>query len=144
MTKRTCLYCGTVFEDTYSFFTCATCKQTKAITKAIRQQQSYQAPPPGMPPLGPVYHYDSSKYDWSKSDYEPPTPEQARRRAIFYRIDQFLHFLFWCSPFFMAVIFWFITSGWYTLVAFGSIFFIMKWLYTQLWYWELRHSKDLF
>lgn len=146
MTKRTCLTCGTIFEDSISLFTCATCKQTKAITKLMKEQAEderqrqyniIQQQP------APIYTR-GSYYPGEPRTYVPPTPEEARLRKKFRRIDSLLKLLLGIFPFAAAFILWIITSGWVTFFAFISIPFMFKILFDQHWYWQVKHSEYLF
>lgn len=142
MTKRTCLTCGTVFEDTFSFFTCATCKQTKAMTKAIEEQNDLirqrQYNVPQQPAYVPVYTPPSDIV------YIPPTAEEMKLRNKYRTINALLKILFVAFPFVAAIVLWFITSGWVTVATLLLIPFIMKILYDQHWNWQVKHSQYLF
>lgn len=144
MTTRTCLTCGTRFEDGYSWFTCSTCQQTKKMTAALEEQnalirQQNQPQVIYVPVYTPTYE--------EPREWIPPTPadpEEKAERKRWNRINALYKFLFAISPVVIAVLVWFITSGWYTFGAFLTIPFIIKYLYDQLWYWQVRHSDYLF
>lgn len=38
MTKRTCISCGTIFEDHLAYFKCSTCQQTEKMSKLYKEQ----------------------------------------------------------------------------------------------------------
>lgn len=147
MTTRTCLTCGTRFEDGFSLWTCSTCQQTKKMTAAIeeqnaliRQQQQIRYQP--APVITVITEEDRQR--WRDNPPIPADPEEKAERKRWHRINALYKFLFAISPVVIAVLFWFITSGWYTLGAFLTIPFIIKYLYDQLWYWQIRHSDYLF
>ena len=156
MTKRTCLSCGTVFEDTFSFTTCSTCKQTQAITRAMANQskQNNKDRLYSAAELMEMYGYSGGNYSpppvntqYDDYVYTPPEPVTQEEKKMHYYLThklKVLEVLLWTSPLTVLPLLWFITSGWFTFFAFVA--FPFAWIGAAKWleFWRMSNSYYLY
>lgn len=150
MTKRTCLSCGTVFEDTFSFITCSTCQQTKAITRAMesqsRRQRSNSYSDIGIisPQTLSGGYYSQPSTTWDNTVYDPPTPEELAKKKEIKRLDWLYSMSVDSSLPIAWVIIWMLTSGWVTFFGFIAAIALPFYLETKHRTWRWKNAKYLY
>ena len=150
MTKRTCLSCGTVFEDTFAFITCSTCQQTKAITRAMENQSRRQSSnsysdigiisPQTL--SGGYYSQPSTTLDHIV--YDPPTPEELEKKKEIKRLNSLYSIGVDLSILVVWALVWMLTSGWVTFFGFIAAIYVPFYLNEKHQAWKINNSKYLY
>lgn len=148
MTKRTCFSCGVVFDAGFAIY-CNVCTQTKTISREMKKQAKLHTQPPPVyyqpqPIYAPVYTRPEPVVWSENTNYVPLTKEQLQKRKEYRLISSFLMLLIILFPFAACAFFWVITSGWLTFFSFLAVPFIVKYLVTKHWHWQVKNAKYLF